>query len=374
MSSASPQTVEQAPARRRARRVTGRTLAWRKFRQHKLALVALGFLAASYTVYIFAGFFAPYAPAESSPRVYMRPQPIRFFDSEGRLSRPFVYAMKQTTNQDFQIIYTRDESTRYPIRFFVKRPRAQFGPGAQRLRTKLFGVEEEGAYVNLLGTDYRGRDMLSRIIHGGRITLSVGVFGVALSTLLGLVIGTISGYYGGRTDMLIQRLIEMISSIPTLPLWLALAAILPKDWPSTWTFFGIVTVLALIGWTGLARQIRGMVLSIRERDYIRASVAGGADPRFIMGKHVIPNVMSHLIVVSTIALPGMILGESAISFLGLGIQPPLTSWGLLIRDAQNLNAILLSSWIMLPGLAIILTVSAFNFLGDGLRDAADPYS
>ena len=374
---------EQAPPSRRARRVsganltrrvTGRTLAWRKFRKHKLALVAMTFLLVSYTVYLFAGFFAPYPPAESSPRVYMRPQPIHFFDNEGRLQRPFVYAMEQTANQDFQLVYTRDESTRYPIRFFVKRPRAQFGLGAQRLRTKLFGVEGEGAYVNLLGTDYRGRDMLSRIIHGGRITLSVGVFGVALSTLLGLIIGTISGYYGGRMDMLIQRLIEMISSIPTLPLWLALAAILPLDWPSTWRFFGIVTVLALIGWTGLARQIRGMVLSIRERDYIRASVAGGAGARFIMRKHVVPNVMSHLIVVSTIALPGMILGESAISFLGLGIQPPLTSWGLLIRDAQNLNAVLLSTWIMVPGLAIILTVAAFNFLGDGLRDAADPYS
>ena len=368
-----PRTAEQAPARR-TRRVTGRTLAWRKFRRHKLALVALTFLTLSYTVYIFAGFFAPYPPSESSERVYLRPQRIQFFDGEGRLQRPFVYGTKQAVNQDFQLVYERDESARYPIRFFVKRPRAQFGIGAQRLRTKLFGVEGEGAHINLLGTDYRGRDMLSRIIYGGRITLSVGVFGVALSTLLGVIIGTISGYYGGRTDMLIQRLIEMISSIPTLPLWLALAAILPPDWPSTWRFFGIVTVLALIGWTGLARQIRGMVLSIRERDYIRASVAGGADARFIMRKHVVPNVMSHLIVVSTIALPGMILGESAISFLGLGIQPPLTSWGLLINEAQNLNAILLSTWIMLPGVAIILTVAAFNFLGDGLRDAADPYN
>ena len=304
----------------------------------------------------------------------MRPQLVKFFDNEGKLQRPFVYGMKQEINQDFQLIYTEDQSNRMPIRFFVKRPRAQFGEGAQRLRTKLFGVEGDSAYINLLGTDYRGRDMLSRIIHGGRVTLTVGMFGVAVSTLLGLIIGTISGYYGGRTDMLIQRLIEMISSIPTLPLWLALAAILPLDWPSTWRFFGIVSVLALIGWTGLARQIRGMVLSIRARDYIRASVAGGGSARFIMTKHVVPNVMSHLIVVSTIALPGMILAESAISFLGLGIRPPLTSWGLLINEAQNLNAILMSPWIMVPGLAIILNVAAINFLGDGLRDAADPYN
>ncbi|MDD9988982.1 MAG: ABC transporter permease [Spirochaetaceae bacterium] len=358
----------------RTRRVTGRTLAWRKFRKHKLALAALAFLTLSYTVCIFAGFFAPYPPAESSERVYMRPQPIQFFDGDGRLQRPFVYGTKQAVNQDFQLVYERDESARHPIRFFVKRPRAQFGIGAQRLRTKLFGVDGEGAHINLLGTDYRGRDMLSRIIYGGRITLSVGVFGVALSTLLGVIIGSISGYYGGRTDMLIQRLIEMLSSIPTLPLLLALAAILPLDWPSTWRYAGIVGVLGLVGWTGLARQIRGMVLSIRERDYIRASVAGGADSRFIMAKHVVPNVMSHLIVVSTIALPGMILAESALSFLGLGIRPPQTSWGLLINEAQNLNAILLSTWIMLPGLAIILNVAAFNFLGDGLRDAADPYN
>jgi len=204
--------------------------------------------------------------------------------------------------------------------------------------------------------------------------MSIGLIGVTLSTILGTIIGTISGYFGGRTDMLIQRLIEMISSIPTIPLWLALAAILPRDWPSTWVFLGITIVLALIGWTGLARQIRGMVLSVRERDFIRASIAGGGNARFIMGKHIVPNVMSHLIVVSTIALPGMILGESAISFLGLGIKPPMTSWGLLLQDAQNLNAVLLSPWIMLPGLAIILTVAAFNFLGDGLRDAADPYN
>jgi len=356
------------------RRVTGRTLAWRKFRQHKLALIALAFLLVSYAAYIFAESFAPYPPAESSPRVYMRPQPIHFFDNEGNFHwRPFVYGMEKTTNEDFQIVYTTDLTAMYPIRFFVKRPRAQFGIGAQRMRTKLFGVEGEG-YANLLGTDYRGRDLLSRIIYGGRVSMSIGLIGVTLSTILGTIIGTISGYFGGRTDMLIQRLIEMISSIPTIPLWLALAAILPRDWPSTWVFLGITIVLALIGWTGLARQIRGMVLSVRERDFIRASIAGGGNARFIMGKHIVPNVMSHLIVVSTIALPGMILGESAISFLGLGIKPPMTSWGLLLQDAQNLNAVLLSPWIMLPGLAIILTVAAFNFLGDGLRDAADPYN
>ena len=365
---------ETPPVAQQQRRVTGRTLAWRKFRKHKMALVALAFLFCSYTVCLFAGFFAPYSYSESSPRVYMRPQSIQFFDNEGKLQRPFVYGMQQAVNQDFQLIYAQDESLRYPIRLFVKRPLAQFGLGSQRMRTKLFGVDGDAAHINLLGTDYRGRDLLSRIIHGGRITLSVGMFGVAVSTMLGLIIGTISGYYGGRTDMLIQRLIEMISSIPTLPLWLALAAILPLDWPSTWRFFGIVSVLALIGWTGLARQIRGMVLSIRERDYIRASVAGGGNARFIMGRHIVPNVMSHLIVVSTIALPGMILAESAISFLGLGIRPPLTSWGLLINEAQNLNAILISPWIMVPGLAIILNVTAINFLGDGLRDAADPYN
>jgi len=350
------------------------TLAWRKFRQHKLAIVSLVFLVVSYTICLAAGFFAPYQPAKSSPRIFMPPQRLHFVDSEGRFHlRPFVYAMDVTTTVDFQVVYEENPELAYPVLFLVQRPRAQFGIGAQRMRTKFFGVAE-GGYVNLFGTDYRGRDLLTRVIYGGSVTLSVGVFGVALSTVLGTIIGTISGYYGGAVDMIIQRLIEIIVSIPSLPLLLSLAAILPRDWPSTWVFVGITIALALIGWTGLARQIRGMVLSVRERDFIRAFIAGGGDARFIMRKHVIPNVMSHLIVVSTILLPGMILVESAISFLGLGIKPPMASWGLLLQDAQNLNAILLSPWIMLPGLAIILTVAAFNFLGDGLRDAADPYN
>ncbi len=360
-------------AARPRKAVTAWTLAWRKFRQHKLALVALSFLVIMLTILIFAEFFSPYFPAESSSHIFVRPQLIRFVDSEGKFHlRPFVYGLKPVVTAEYETVFAEDTSQIFPIQFLVKRPKGQFGVLAQQTQTVLFGVESPG-YIHLLGTDYRGRDLLSRIIHGGRTSLSVGLFGVVLSTVLGTIMGTISGYYGGIVDMVIQRLIEIISSIPTLPLWLALAAILPKDWPSTWTFWGITTVLAFIGWTGLARQVRGMVLSVRERDFVMASIAGGASSRHIMFRHVIPNVLSHLIVVTTMAIPGIIMGESSLSFLGLGIKPPQASWGLLLRDAQDLHAILISPWIMAPGLCIMLTVAAFNFLGDGLRDAADPY-
>ena len=353
--------------------VTAWTLAWRKFRRHNLALVSLAFLVVWLTILLFAEFTAPYFPAESSSRIFMSPQAIRFVDSTGKFHlRPFVYGMKPAVTADFETVFAPDTSQVFPIQFLVKRPKGQFGPTAQEMQTVLFGVDKPG-YIHLLGTYYRGRDLLSRIIHGGRTSLTVGLFGVILSTILGTIIGTISGYYSGIVDMIIQRAIEIISSIPQLPLWLALAAILPKDWPSNWTFWGITTVLAFIGWTGLARAVRGMVLSVRERDFVMASTAGGGNARHIMSQHVVPNVLSHLIVVTTMAIPGIIMAESGLSFLGFGIKPPQASWGLLLKDAQDLHAILISPWIMTPGLCIILTVSAFNFLGDGLRDAADPY-
>ncbi len=355
--------------------VTARDLAWRKFRRHKLAIAATVILLLTYGITVFASFFAPYLSEETLAHVNMPPQEIHFIDSEGNFHlRPFTYGMKSELNMDIlQWEYAEDTEQIYPIYLFVKRPRALHGPDRNKETLKLFGVEGEGT-IALFGTDYRGRDLLTRILYGGRITLSIGLFGVFLSIVLGAILGTVSGYFGGLVDMVIQRLIEVLSTIPTLPLWLALAAILPREWPSHYTYWGIVSLLALIGWTGLARQVRGQVLSIRERDYVMASMGGGGRTVHIMREHVIPNTLSHIIVVTTLALPDMILAESALSFLGLGIRPPMTSWGLLMQDAQTVDTIIRAPWIMLPGVFIILTVLCFNFVGDGLRDAADPYS
>ena len=368
-------TGEELFAAKRTRVVTAGDLAWRKFRQHKLAIGATVVLLLTYFGTIFAGFFAPYLSQETLPHVNMPPQKFHFIDSEGRFHlRPFMYGMKSELNMDIlQWQYLEDTEQIYPIRFFVKRPKALHGPDRNKEMLKLFGVEGEGT-IALFGTDYRGRDLLTRILYGGRITLSIGLFGVFLSIVLGAILGTVSGYFGGLVDMAIQRLIEILSTIPTLPLWLALAALLPREWPSHYTYWGIVSLLALIGWTGLARQVRGQVLSIRERDYITASLGGGGGTTHIMREHVIPNTLSHIIVVTTLALPDMILAESALSFLGLGIRPPMTSWGLLMQDAQTVDTIIRAPWIMLPGVFIIISVLCFNFVGDGLRDAADPYS
>jgi peptide/nickel transport system permease protein len=355
--------------------VTARELAWRKFKRHRLGMVSAGVLLVVYLVCAFAEFFAPYLPEESSAYVYLPPQRVHFFDTEGNFHlRPFVYGLiKEVDLESLQVVYTENLAESYSIRFFVQRPRAIAGPGLQQERLVLFGVDEGGT-IFLLGTDYRGRDLLTRILHGGRVTLSVGLFGVFLSGVLGTVLGTASGYFGGAIDTMIQRVIEVLSSIPTLPLWLALAAILPPTWPSTRVYWGIVTILALIGWTGLGRQIRAKALSVRERNFVMAARASGAGHRRIMFQHITPNVVSHIIVIVTLALPEMILAESSLSFLGLGIKPPLASWGSLLQDAQSLHVIRIAPWIMLPGVFIAITILCFNFLGDGLRDAMDPYN
>ena len=237
----------------------------------------------------------------------------------------------------------------------------------------LFGTGP-GNPLFLLGTDALGRDMVTRILFGGQISLSVGVFGVFLSVILGTALGLISGYFGGVADTLIQRIIEVLKVFPTLPLWMALSAALPATWNSIQVYFGVVTVLSLIGWADLGRQVRGMVLSLREQEYVMGARALGADGRRVMRVHIFPNTLSHVIASATLAVPGTILGESTLSFLGLGIRPPMTSWGVLLSEAQNLASLLLYPWLLIPGLFIILTVLAFNFLGDGIRDAADPYA
>jgi len=355
--------------------VTTKALIWSKFRRNKLAITSGIVLLAIYSVCLISEFFAPYSQADSSRYNFLPPQRIHFVDNRGRYHlRPFVYGIaREIDYNSLSIKFTENKDKKYYLQFFVKRLKSQSGPGRYQQIVRLFGVED-GGFIFLLGTDYRGRDLLTQILYGGRVTLTVGLFGVFLSTIIGIILGTVSGYFGGVIDMLIQRLIEILSSIPRLPLWMAMAAILPPKWPSTYVYWGIVTVLALIGWCGLARQIRAKVLSVRERDFVMASRAGGAGDGHIMARHIIPNVLSHIIVVTTLALPSMILAESAMSFLGLGIRPPMTSWGLLLQNAQNLFAIRSAPWVMIPGLFIMISVLCFNFLGDGLRDAADPYN
>ena len=350
-------------------------LIWRRFKRNRLAIVSGIVLAAIYLLCLCAGFFAPYAQNDSSPYVYLPPQKLHFIDTAGRFHlRPFVYGLhKEVDWATLTTRYAEDKSRQYNLQFLVRRPLSQAGADQFKLTTRLFGVEE-GGVVFLFGTDYRGRDLLTQILYGGRVTMNVGLFGVFLSTLIGVILGTASGYFGGLTDVVIQRLVEILSSIPKIPLWMAMAAIIPVKAPPILTYWGIILILGLLGWTGLARQIRAKVLSVRERDFVMAARAGGAGSNWIMFRHIVPNVLSHIIVVTTLALPGLILAESSISFLGLGIKPPMTSWGLLLQNAQNLFAVRMAPWIMLPGAFIVLTVLGFNFLGDGLRDAADPYN
>ena len=236
----------------------------------------------------------------------------------------------------------------------------------------LFGAGEGALY--LMGTDVLGRDLFSRVVYGARISLSIGLVGVTLSLMLGIVLGGISGYFGGKTDTLIQRLIEIIQSFPSIPLWMALAAALPTNWSTVQVYFGITVILSIIGWTDLARVVRGRFLSLREEDFVLAAKLSGASEARIIRKHLLPNFMSHIIASVTLSIPGMILAETSLSFLGIGLTPPAISWGVLLQAAQNVNSLVVAPWLLLPGVMVVVTVLAFNFLGDGLRDAADPYS
>ncbi len=349
-------------------------LMWWKFRKHRLAKVSAGMVVALYLMALFCGFLSPYTLEERNiPYAYAPPQRIRFFSDEGFHIRPFVYGMKsmrhpETTREH----YAEDRSRRYPIRLFVRGRPYRFW-GLFTTDAHFFGVDKGGTLF-LLGADRLGRDLLSRIFYGARISLTIGLLSVAVSFILGLVIGAISGYYGGWIDNLIQRLIEILRSFPTIPLWMGLAAIVPRTWPPLRVYLGITVVLSFIGWTGLARQVRGKILSLREEDFATAAALCGASQWRIMWRHLLPSFMSHIIVSLTLAVPAMILGETALSFLGLGLRPPITSWGVLLKEAQNVQAVALYPWLLTPALFVVLTVLAFNFVGDGLRDAADPYS
>jgi peptide/nickel transport system permease protein len=350
-------------------------LAWRKFFHNKIAVASGVFLILIYLMMIFAEFVAPYNMTKGHTQyLYSPPQKLRFIDEQGNFSlRPFVYPITGERDlKTFQFVYTEDRSTKAYVYFFVEGdPYKYLGMRANR---HLFGVKEDEGTLFLFGTDVRGRDQLSRIVMGSRISLTLGLAGVMITLFLGTVIGTLSGYLGGAVDNVIQRVIEFIRSFPTLPLWMALSTALPPDWPSHLVYLGIVVVLAFIGWTGLAREVRGKILSLRSTDFVLAAQATGASTKRLVFVHMIPSVSSHIMVVATLAIPGMILGESALSFLGLGIKPPLTSWGLLLSQAQKVEVMRLYPWMLTPGIFIFFVVLAYNFLGDGLRDAIDPFA
>lgn len=346
----------------------------RKFKKHKLAMVGLITLAILYTLGIFSEFFATQDIAKrSTSAISMAPTAIHFVDEEGNFSlQPFVYGKKQEEDPEtWRKYYVDDTSVKHKLRFFYHGDSYKllgFIPGD----IHFFGTPEPDVFFPF-GTDSSGRDLYSRVLSALRISLSTGLVGVFFTFILGCLFGGISGYYGGKIDTVIQRIIEFLMSMPSIPLWMALAAAFPSNWSSLKTYFAITIILSLIGWTSLARVVRGKLLELRNEDFVTAARVSGANDRYIIMKHLLPSFSSYLIVNVTLAIPSMILSETSLSFLGIGLTPPIVSLGVLLQDAQSINTISMYPWLMIPGAFVIISVLAFNFVGDGLRDAADPY-
>jgi peptide/nickel transport system permease protein len=374
---AAPPTPTPPTVDRTAARFAGASqwrLMWWSFRKHKLAMIGLVVTAMIYIVAAMPEFFAISDPIRQNARaVYHPPQigSLHLFD-EGSF-RPHVYAM--TLRRDpvsLAPIFAPNPARKVHLGFFVQGFEYKLF-GLIPTATHLIGPVDPRESVFLLGADRLGRDVWSRIMVGAQISMSIGLVGVAASLLIGIVLGGISGYYGGRIDFAIQRTIEFILALPQIPIWLALAAALPQNWPATYTYFMITVILSLVGWAQLARVVRGRFLSLRTEDFVTAARLDGAPEMRIIFRHMLPSFMSHIVASVTLAIPAMILAETSLSFLGLGLQPPVVSWGVLLREAQNVRSIATAPWLFAPGVAVVTAVLALNFLGDGLRDAADPY-
>ncbi len=347
-------------------------LTWRKFKRHKLGLISGIFLLICYLILPIAGFIAPYTPNErSADYLYAPPQSINLWH-QGQFIGPYVYAIDATADLvNFRWSYETDETTPMPLEFFCEGSEYKLF-GFVPSDTHLF-CAPEGATVFLWGSDRLGRDVFSRILYGAQLSLTVGLIGITVSFVLGIFFGAIAGYFGGNIDWIINRVIEILRSLPELPLWLALSAAVPSNWSPVSVFFIISIILGILDWPGLARAVRAKFLSLREEEYVRAAEMMGAKPGRVIRKHLLPNFMSHLIASATLSIPAMILGETALSFLGLGLRAPAVSWGVMLNDAQNLASIEIYPWTAIPMLPIIFVVLAFNFLGDGLRASLDPY-
>jgi peptide/nickel transport system permease protein len=346
-------------------------LMWWKFREHKLALVSGIFLLFLYAMIVIVEFLAPYnLHTRNVDFIHSPPQSVHFFD-KGKFVGPFVYGREMKLDMDtLRRVYTDTDKVE-PLRFFCSGDPYKFW-GMVDASVHLVCPAKGGQFF-LFGSDRLGRDVLSRILYGARISLTIGLIGIMISFSLGIVIGGLAGYHGGVFDLIVQRIIEVLQSIPSIPLWMALAAIMPVTWSPMLIYLGITAILGLLDWTGLARAVRSKLLSLREEDYVLAAQLMGAKSPRIIGRHLIPGFMSHLIATATLSIPGMILGETALSFLGLGLRPPITSWGILLTEARSVSTIAFYPWLLFPIIPVILVILAFNFLGDGLRDAADPY-
>lgn len=344
------------------------------FFKNKLGIVGLICLILLYIMVIFAEFIAPYSYMTSNRNyTYAPPSKVRWIN-DGKFIGPYIHPLiRERDPVTLQVTYLEDTTKIVPIKLFVRGDTYKLW-GLFENDIHLFGIPKDSdAYLCLFGTDKFGRDLFSRIVYGSRVSMTIGLVGTFISVIIGAIMGAISGYYGGWIDVIIQRLTELLRSFPQIPLWLALAMIIPPQWPSTMVYFAIVMVLSFIGWMGVARVVRGMVLSLREKEFVLSSKTMGASGFRIIIKHLLPNTMSYLIVVSTLSIPGMILGESSMSFLGLGIKEPMTSWGLLLGQAQSLSALSSHPWFLIPGIFIVIAVLSFNFVGESLRDVADPY-